>query len=349
MVTRRMFLRSAALAAGLTGAASTATPAGAAQGARQGQGRGQTTGQGPAEAAPKPASQLQVPKMKFGNVEISRVVCGVNPFLGISHINSAFNTIMREYYTPERVCDVMHQCNRFGINAFNYRHNDRGYSDLQRFQAEGGKMHLIVQDWNDPIGVYKAVKPLAMHYLGEYVDRAFQDDDMDSIREWCKKARDTGAMVGLGTHKPEVITWVEEKGWDIDFYAGCVYNRTRTEDEWKQILGGELPESPNEIYLQSDPARMYKVMRQTRKPCFAFKILGAGRVTASPRPQGAPSSATNRLPFPVYLPVGTVEQAFRKAFESIKPNDGVFVGMFPRVKDEVRENAEIVSKILTGA
>jgi len=41
-----------------------------------------------------------------------------------------------------------------------------------------------------------------------------------------------------------------------------------------------------------------------------------------------------------------VEQAFRQAFESIKPNDGVLVGMFPMVKDEVRENAEIVSRIL---
>jgi hypothetical protein len=41
-----------------------------------------------------------------------------------------------------------------------------------------------------------------------------------------------------------------------------------------------------------------------------------------------------------------VEQAFRTAFEGIKPNDGVFVGLFPRVKDEVRENAECVARIL---
>lgn len=287
--------------------------------------------------------------MKFGGVEISRVVVGCNPFLGTSHFNATMNGIMREYYTPQRVCDVMHQCNRFGINAFNYRHNERGASDYQRFQAEGGKMHLIVQEWGDPIAVYKAVKPLGMHYLGEYTDRAFQDDDMDTVREWCKKVRDTGSMVGIGTHKPEVIAFVEEKGWDVDFYAGCVYNRSRTADEWKQVLGSELPELPNEIYLQSDPPKMYKVMRQTRKPCFAFKILGAGRVTAGPRPPAPPSSAssaTRRLPFPVYLPAGTVEQAFRNAFESLKPNDGVFVGMFPMVKDEVRENAEIVSRIL---
>jgi hypothetical protein len=41
-----------------------------------------------------------------------------------------------------------------------------------------------------------------------------------------------------------------------------------------------------------------------------------------------------------------VEQAFRTAFESIKPIDGVFVGMFPKARDEVREDAEIVHRLL---
>jgi hypothetical protein len=103
-----------------------------------------------------------------------------------------------------------------------------------------------------------------------------------------------------------------------------VYNRTRTPDEWKTVLHGEMMEMANDIYLQSDPPRMYKVMRQTQKPCFAFKILAAGRI-----------------------PGRGVEQAFRTAFESIKPIDGIYVGMFPRVRDEVREDAEIVHRILT--
>ena len=57
--------------------------------------------------------------------------------------------------------------------------------------------------------------------------------------------------------------------------------------------------------------------------CFAFKILAAGRI-----------------------PDRGIEPAFRTAFESIKPTDGVYVGMFPKFKDEVRENAEIVHRVL---
>jgi len=266
--------------------------------------------------------------MKFGNVEISRMVLGCNPFYGYAHYNNNFSASMKEWYSEDRVCEVMHQCNRFGINAFNYAHLDRCPQDLARFQAEGGKMHLIIQVTAgvDAEMLVKTLHPLALQRQGEIVDRAYQAGQMNTVKEWCKQVRDLGVLVGVGTHKPEVIAQVEEEGWDVDFYSGCVYNRTRTADEWKKALNGELLEMPNDIYLRSDPARMYTVIRQTRKPCFAFKILAAGRISDA-----------------------GVEQAFRTAFASIKPIDGIYVGMFPRIKDEVRENAERVHRILSGS
>jgi hypothetical protein len=315
---RRAFLRSAAVAVagiGATAIAQTQRPQGPPPGE-------------PAQPAapPRPASEIQVPKMRFGSVDISRLIVGCNPFYGYAHFNNVLGTVMREYYTPERVCEVLHQCNRFGINTYNYVQLGRAPQDLQRFIAEGGKMHLIVQGMGDPNTVYQMFKPLAIYHHGEQTDRAWQDGKMTAVKEWCKKTRDLGVMVGVGSHKPEVLAKVEEEGWDVDFYAGCVYNRTRTDDEWRKVLNGELPEMSREIYLQSDPPRMYRFMKQTRKPCFAFKIMAAGRIAA----RGA-------------------DQAFRTAFESIKPIDGVFIGMFPRMQDEVRENAERVHNILAGA
>ena len=316
--TRRDFLRtSAAMAAALSGAASAINA--------------RTTElppvQSPAQTPPpKPASDIQVPKMKFFGVEISRLILGVNPICGFAHYNDNFGAAMKDWYTPDRVCKVMHDCNRFGINAFNYVNLSPAPKDWARFQAEGGKMHLIMQviAGDDIVALAKSLKPLAMQRQGEVVDVAFREGKMDTIKEWCKQVRDLGILVGVGTHKPEVIAYVEEKGWDVDFYAGCVYNRTRTIDEWKKVLNGEIMEMPHDIYLQSDPPRMYKVMRQTSKPCFAFKVLAAGRISDE-----------------------GVEQAFRTAFESIKPIDGVYVGMFPLAKDEVRENAEIAHRILS--
>ena len=315
---RRAFLRSVAVTSagfGATGVAQAKKPQGPPTGA-------------PAQPAapPRPASEIQVSRMRFGSVDISRLIVGCNPFYGFAHYNNILGTVMREYYTAERVCEVLHQCSRFGINTYNYVQIGRAPQDLQRFIAEGGKMHLIVQGQGDPSTVYQMFKPHAIYHHGEQTDRAYQGGTMSAVKEWCKKTRDLGVMVGVGSHKPEVLAKVEDEGWDVDFYAGCVYNRTRTDDEWRKVLNGELPEMSREIYLQSDPPRMYKFMKQTRKPCFAFKIMAAGRITA----RGA-------------------DQAFRTVYESIKPIDGVFIGMFPRIQDEVRENAERVHKILADA
>ena len=329
--TRREFLQSsAALAVGLAVTGAAAEP-GCEAGAVAGASGRAVTGASAIEAglpqiAPGDAASIQVPKMKFGGVEISRLVLGVNPMYGFAHYNSNFSKAMADWYTQDNVCAVMHHANSFGINAFNYVNMGRAPQDLARFEAEGGMMHLIIQVTarDDEAALARDLKPLALQRRGEEVDAAFQNGTMAGEREWCKRARDLGVLVGVGTHKPEVIELVEEQGWDVDFYSGCVYNRTRTETEWKQILNGNLIEMPHEIYLQSDPARMYKVMRQTAKPCFAFKILAAGRIGDD-----------------------GVAQAFRTAFESIKPIDGVYVGVFPRRKDEVEENARIVRDILT--
>lgn len=312
--SRRQFLQSgAALAAGFAAAPRMLQPQAA-----------------PAQAAAPSAAPatVQVPRMKFGPVEIGRLVLGVNPLYGFAHYNLNFARSMAEWYTQERVCETMHRANAFGIDAFNYVHMSRAPQDLARFQSEGGKMHLIIQvtAHDDEAALVKNLKPLALQRRGEEIDIAFRNGTMAAERDWCKRVRDLGVMVGVGTHKPEVIAMVEEQGWDVDFYAGSVYNRTRTEDEWKQALNGHIAEMPREIYVQSDPARMYAVMRQTQKPCFAFKILAAGRIAED-----------------------GVEGAFRTAFASIKANDGVFIGVYPRYKDEIKENAEMVSRILSGA
>lgn len=316
--TRREFLQSsAALAVGIVGGANTMAA------------HPQSPILTSTQAAPKLAavSPIQIPKMKFGRAEISRLVLGTNPLYGFSHYNNNFSTAMREWYSQDRVCEVMHRASSFGINAFNAISVGRAPQDWARFKAEGGNMHLIVQVTakDDEAALVRDLNPLALQRRGEEIDLAFRNGTMAAEREWCKRARDLGVLVGVGTHKPEVIELVEEQGWDIDFYSGCVYNRTRTEDEWRNVLNGELPEMPGEIYLQSDPACMYKVMRQTAKTCFAFKILAAGRIGES-----------------------GVVRAFRMAYASIKPNDGVYIGVFPRDKDEIKENAEIVCGILAS-
>ena len=82
-----------------------------------------------------------------------------------------------------------------------------------------------------------------------------------------------------------------------------------------QVLG--------ELFLASDPVRMTARVRAVAKPCLAFKILAAGRLSGTP---------------------AGVERAFEFAYRNIKPSDGVIVGMFPVFHDEVREDADLARK-----
>jgi hypothetical protein len=235
---------------------------------------------------------------------------------------------MREWNTPDRVCQTLRQCEQNGINAYQYGHHERGLSDLEQHRASGGKIHLIgVNGGKSPVEeVVRRVRPLAMYHHGEATDVLFREGKMAQVQEYTKKLRQTGVLVGVGTHKSEVVEYVEERGWDVDFYLLCAYNRTRTPEEIRNILG-VLPVPPREVYLESDPPQAYRVARQTQKTCFLFKILAAGRLTNSPE---------------------TIDAAFKTAFESIKPKDCVVVGMYPRYKDEVKENADRVRRILSS-
>src|SRR3954470_101560 len=127
--SRRNFLHSAILAS-FTGAASSAQEQTPARDRRE----AWTPPAPEKDTGSKPAAELQVAKMNFFNAEISRLVLGTNPFYGFSHYNNAYSVMMQDYYTPDKVSDVMHQANRFGINAFNYVHLGRAPKDLARFQ-----------------------------------------------------------------------------------------------------------------------------------------------------------------------------------------------------------------------
>jgi hypothetical protein len=88
-------------------------------------------------------------------------------------------------------------------------------------------------------------------------------------------------------------------------------------------LLGYVPIPVREVYLKEDPPRMFKTIQATTRSCLAFKILAAGRVCDSK---------------------AGVEQAFRDAYQGIKPTDGVIVGIYDRYSDQPGEDADLVRR-----
>ncbi|MBI5818662.1 MAG: hypothetical protein HZA88_06705 [Verrucomicrobia bacterium] len=257
-----------------------------------------------------------LPQIRFGPHSMSRLVCGANPFNGGSHLSTFVNREMKQYYTPEQVLKTLRRCQEAGINF--WQSGGKNHELYQQFVAGDGKMRYISLG-ADPKEIAPLLKAgcVAIAHHGEVTDRLFKGGKLDDIHDFLKRVRDAGLMAGVSTHMPAVVDAIESKGWDVDFYMCCVYERHRSAEELQKLLGA-VPIPVGEVYLQSDPPRMFKVMRQTKRPCLAFKILAAGRLSERRE---------------------WIENAFKQTLAGIKPTDGVIVGIYDKFTDQPAEDA----------
>jgi hypothetical protein len=252
-----------------------------------------------------------VPTVPFGPHHITRLIVGGNPFCGNSHFSEEMSREMVEYYTAERVVDVLAQCQTAGINTVQARGD---YHRVLHWIAQtASEMHDVFQN----IRILAAAGAQGIYHHGSRTDHYWQEGQIDRVQAYLKCMRDSGVQVGLGTHIPEVIEHAESKGWDIDFYMACMYNISRKPRESALVSG--VQDFAGEQYLTADRARMCKVVRQTPKTCLAFKILAASRNCATQ---------------------DNVQAAFDYAFQHIKAHDAVVVGMYPSHIDQVTLNVQ---------
>ena len=278
-------------------------------------------------SAAKASEAATLPQMRLGKYSLSRLVVGNNMFGGGTHLSIFLNKHLKQYYTTDRILQTVRRCHEVGINCWQ---SGAGNGSLyQHLADEGVKMHALAIESGDQSRIQACVKGgfIGIAHHGEVSDGLFKGGKVDQINDFLKRVRDSGLLVGVSTHMPAVVDTVESKGWDVDYYMTCVYERHRSAAQLKSLLG-YVPLPPGEVYLQEDPARMFKMIRQTKRPCLAFKILAAGRVCDKPE---------------------TVETAFRDTFANIKPIDGVIVGMYDEFSDQPLENANLVRKYGTVA
>lgn len=279
-------------------------------------------GAGATSVAGAQTDRSTLSQIKLGQHSISRLICGNNCFGGGSHLSCFVNYEMRAYYTTEQILKTLRRCEQVGINCWQ---SGLGNIEMYRdFVDQGLKMHYIAISAGDPSGIQKLKQGgcIAIAHHGEVTDRLFKSGKIDDIHDYLKRVRDAGLQVGVSTHMPAVVDTIESKGWDLDYYMTCVYERHRTKDELKELMG-YTPIPEREVYLEEDPPRMFKAMQQTDRPCLAFKFLAAGRLS-------------DRRHW--------VEQAFRQTYESIKPIDAAIVGIYDRYSDQPAENAAMVKR-----
>src|SRR5208283_1179706 len=159
-----------------------------------------TLAAGPLAGMPTPPT-ASLPKVRFGDVEISRMVMGSNQFYGFSHFNGLLDRLMVDWNTPDRICQTLLQCQQNGINAYQYAHRENPLKDLELFRSKGGNMHLIATDptMSSVEEVVRTSKAMALYHHGEVTDRLFRAGQMDKVQEYLKRIRQAGVRVGIGT------------------------------------------------------------------------------------------------------------------------------------------------------
>jgi hypothetical protein len=280
-------------------------------------------------AAGQPAGTL--PTIQLGPHAVTRLIIGGNPIYGHSHFNRQTSQSMTDWHTPERVIALLRRAEEAGINTWQNSYAERTLRDLDRFREQGGKLQWLSlgkPDWDQrPERINEAAKrrPIGIAPHGALAEKLHRQNKLTVLTDLLKRIRDQGVLVGLSAHNPALIDLAEEKGWDIDYYMCCLYYLTRPKDEYRALVGKDLP--LGEIYLPSDPPRMFRTIQATKKPCLALKVLAAGRRSDSP---------------------GEVRQCIQTAFAHIKPTDAIIVGMYQQWGDQVGENAVTVRSLLTA-
>ena len=258
----------------------------------------------------------RLPTVPFGPHRITRLILGGNPFVFNSHFSEEMNREMAEYFTPERIVQTLKRCEEVGIDTFQGRGDyHRIFHYLELFRREGGKLKFIAQTASEMHDIHHNIRVIAafgaegIYFHGTETDKYWREGKIDKVQDYLKTIRDTGCQVGLAAHIPEIFDYVEDKGWDLDFYMTPFYNVARTPRE-SFVVTGKFQE---EEFHPDDPPRICKFIQSTEKQCLAYKILACSRKCKTQQ---------------------EVRETFKWAFARIKPQDCVVVGMFPKYLDQ---------------
>jgi len=252
-----------------------------------------------------PAGQL--PKIKLGTLEVSRLILGSNPFFGWSHGNpQASDEQMRAFYTDAQIMKVLDAAAGQGITAVWTPCYDRWIRLWNEYQQRGGKLRIwIGQPDPGPELMKEHITAAAKNgaravcIQGIQVDTQMNAGRFDVLRDWLELIKGFGLPAGMATHGAKTHLVAEEKGLPTDFYHQTLYR----------------PDN----YVREGLEESLATIEKLDKPVVAYKVLGAGRV----------------------LPKDTLPYIFNR----LRPKDGICVGVFPKTRDELAENATLTQRL----
>jgi hypothetical protein len=252
-------------------------------------------------AAAQGTTPWPMPKIRLGNVEVSRLILGTNPFFGYAHKDGPLGHEMQEYYTDERIMAVLDQAAALGVNAVAGPPMPRWLTLYKKYLDRGGKLNVwIAQPHGSPKQMKKEIETCAkggakaLFIQGHRVEEQYDKKAYDVVRGWVDHTKDLGMAAGMASHRPETHLLAEKLGFHTDFYFQCFFR---------------VDQHPENYALECRDKAVETIKAITNKPVVAYKILGAARLDPA--------------------------EAFAYTFKHIAAKDGVCVGIYNKDKPDM--------------
>jgi aryl-alcohol dehydrogenase-like predicted oxidoreductase len=249
----------------------------------------------------------QLPKIKLGQLEVSRLILGSNPFFGFSHGNpQASAQEMKAYYTDDQIMAVLDAAADQGITAVWTPCYPQWIRLWNQYQERGGKLKIWIGQPDASADQMKAhISAAAKNgakavcIQGIQVDTQMEAGKLGVLREWLELIKSFGLPAGMATHRAKTHLLAEEKGLPTDFYHQTLYRP--------------------DTYVREGLEESLATIEKIDKPVVAYKVLGAGRLQPK-----------ETLPY---------------VFKRLRKKDGVCIGAFPKKKNELAENAALTRQL----
>lgn len=238
------------------------------------------------------ADEGPLPTIRLGDLEVSRLILGSNPFFGFSHQSEERDEEMRQYFTSERIAETLEAAADAGVTAVAAPVYNDWIETYTRYREDGGRLRTWLAQPDPPAeGMEDAIRTAvdagasAVFIQGHRVDERFEAGEAGVVGGWVELIKELGVPAGMASHLHTTHLEAEAEGFPTDFYYQCLYN-------------------PSQGYLAEQRERALDAIRRIDKPVVAYKILAAGRNDPA--------------------------EGFATALAGIRAKDGVCVGVFPK-------------------
>ncbi len=226
-----------------------------------------------------------VPAGQIGSVRISRLICGGNVISGEAHSRDLIyvSSMLRQYFTDEKIMETLRLCEACGINTVVLRTAPPEIRILKKYWKQGGKIQWLAVVYPKPEDVTTSIQTaldngaMGAFIQGAFADRFVQDDRLDIFEKAIAQIKRGGVIAGSAAHELAVPMALEAAGIEVDFYMKTLHRG----DYWS--FQTETPplnviDNRRDNYWSIDPEKTIAFMKNVKKPWIAFKILAAGAI-----------------------------------------------------------------------